>query len=70
MQCTLQNLSEEYFHTFMTNMSGILGQLSGILLTTVVVVPLYSFYSVKLSSFVHSLKETIVQQTYTQTHEE
>jgi hypothetical protein len=68
MQCTLQNLSEEYFHTFMTNMTGVLGQLSGILLTAVVIVPSYAFYSGKLSSLVNSLRETIVQQT--QTHEE
>lgn len=65
MQCTLQNLSEEYFHTFMTNMMGMFGISTGVLLTGVVIIPSYAFYSGKLNSFLSNVKATISQQTET-----
>jgi len=68
MDCTLSNLSQEYFNVFMTNFMGVLGQTSSLLLSAVIVIPTYSFYSGKLFGLLEKVKKSISQQT--ETHNE
>lgn len=66
MNCTLQNLSEEYFNVFMTNFIGVLGQISSLFLSIAIVYPVYTFYSIKLKSMLQNVKMNMYQQTETE----
>jgi hypothetical protein len=63
MECTLQNLSEKYYDVFMTNMMSLLGNVSGLVVSAVVIVPAWSFYSERVFQMVNKVKRTISMQT-------
>ena len=68
MECTFQNMYEEYFNVFMTNFMGLLGQTSSLIFSTVLIVPAFLMYSGKMKSMIQKVKTNMHQQT--ETHNE
>jgi hypothetical protein len=56
MECTLSDLSQEYFNMFMSNMMIVLGQVTGGILSAGIIFPVYAFYTGKLSMYIDNLK--------------
>ena len=61
---------ESYFNIYMHNFFTTLGQLSAVIVSSSVVLPVYSYYSKNLIKFVKNVNSELQQELYNSIHEE
>lgn len=61
---------ESYFNVYMNNFFTTLGQLSAVIVSSSVVLPMYSYYSKSLIKFVKNINIELQQEVYNSIHED